>query len=835
MGGNKLTVGEMVYKISGDMKNLKTELRKAEAEVRELERMAGKTDSTFKNWGKNLAGVFKVGIGTAVAGITALGYGIQRAARESWNQVDAVEQATVALKAYEKDADKVTQVLEELVDYARSPLGVLFQRQELFGAAQALKTMGAETENLTKYVEIMSRSVGLGLSNWDQLATVVGRVGATGRLTGIDFDNLTKAGFKLDTELRNTNITWEELFENLDRGINAEALAGQAETIQGGLIMLNTAFRDLGAAILGVKGGEFIEGGLGDRLVKLIGEIRDVLKNSELVAAFENFGKQLASLAETWIPRMLEAGTWLIENLNKITLAVKILFGTIATYVATQKIIGFFIALNALIMGNATVTGAANIAMLLYAKSTLAVEAALIRARTAVTAFGASVGIVAAAAVASIVLIIDATKKMEEAWDDAMEAEKKASDSMLELVNLNIERRKLARESESELVQKLAQADYEVAAAMARNETETVIAELVKRRAALREELRKDEEATKEWVRITKEARGDVNEEVEKTTVAIRTNIEATDEAAEAAKKAKQELESFQGRMISFIEEARKTKEALENDLAGAFESFADGMRGNIEETVQSMAQLVIGAEDSIEKLKEQLSSTDDEEQRSRLREQIKEQERILDAREGYEERQAERILAIRTKLEEAGIDAAEAGFDSLMNIRSLEEQIEEDRRIASLDEFSRFEEQQTRKMLVLADNLIAETAILREKIATQESYEADLTEYLKLQENQRLANTDAWAQETMAKYAEVADSLRGLLSLHQQVSNITQPTIPTPSLPAALQTTNTATQTTTTNNNVNMPVTINGHNMQNFSVEEINALLGFEYNKIQR
>jgi len=136
----------------------------------------------------------------------------------------------------------------------------------------------------------------------------------------------------------------------------------------------------------------------------------------------------------------------------------------------------------------------------------------------------------------------------------------------------------------------------------------------------------------------------------------------------------------------------------------------------------------VIGAEDKIKELKDQLKDTDDSDTRSDIRDQIKKQEEILKAREDFEERQAERIIAIRTKLEEAGIDATKAGLDSLLNVRTLEEQIEEERRLASLDEFTRFEEQQSRKLILLTDAFITETTLLQEKIATQKSYEADLT-----------------------------------------------------------------------------------------------------------
>jgi phage-related protein len=217
----------------------------------------------------------------ALAGVAALTTGVVGATKAAFDQVRQVEQATVALKAYEKDGSKVSQTLKELISYARSDLGVLFQRQDLFGAAQGLRIMGAETENLTDYVKIMSRSVGLGLSTWDGLGNVIQRVGSTGKLYADDLQFLQNAGFRLDSSLSGTTQTFESLFALLDKGIPANALNGQAQTIEGRFIRLQSAFRDVGASILGVdkETSKFIKGGLGDRFVKGVDTATQSLKN----------------------------------------------------------------------------------------------------------------------------------------------------------------------------------------------------------------------------------------------------------------------------------------------------------------------------------------------------------------------------------------------------------------------------------------------------------------------------------------------------------------------------------------------------------------------------
>lgn len=242
-------------------------------------------ESNINTLGKAMVGVGGVMSSAFVAPI-AMG------TKAAWAQVDAVQKATVALRAYEKDATKVDKVLSQLVAYARSDEGVLFQRQDLFAAAQGLKVAGAETQNLTRYVEVMARAVAVGMTNWGELTQVIQRVGSTGRLAGYDFDMLTKAGFQLDTSLRNQAISWEQLFSALDRGI--PGMGDALNTIQGQTIRLMSGIRELGLAFLQVDRdtSQFIQGGLGDQLYRGLGTARDLALS--LVPAAENLGRVAA-------------------------------------------------------------------------------------------------------------------------------------------------------------------------------------------------------------------------------------------------------------------------------------------------------------------------------------------------------------------------------------------------------------------------------------------------------------------------------------------------------------------------------------------------------------
>lgn len=306
-----------------------------QAFVANMSGSSSKVSSSLEGIDRAMTGILKRGAIIAGAG----SFGIGAMTKASWDQVGAVEQSSVALGAYEKNADKVKSTLSELVGYAQSDMGVLFQRQDLFNSAQQLKIMGDNTDDLVDHVKILSRSVGLGLSNWEDLNQIVGRVGSTGRLTGNDFDLLRARGFKLDDSLRNTNITWDDLFKALDKGMPADAMAGQAETIEGKTIRLQSAFRNLGNEFLGVdeKTSTFTKGGLGDTLMKAFDKLIAFLKTPEMKQGLKKMGDDVAAFVKAAEPVVQTVLPWLMNNLP---LVVNLFLG-LAGAVAAIKIVRF--------------------------------------------------------------------------------------------------------------------------------------------------------------------------------------------------------------------------------------------------------------------------------------------------------------------------------------------------------------------------------------------------------------------------------------------------------------------------------------------------------------
>lgn len=224
---------------------------------------------------------------------------VKQSVGAAFDQVRQVENATFALKAYEKNGAKVNKVLSELIDYARSDLGTLFKREDLFAAASTLKMYGQSTDSLTDKVKILSKGVSLGKTTFQELSQIVGRAAAKGRLDAVDFDMLIERGIGLDRTFRGAAVTSESLFKALDKALPAELLEGRANTIDGAFIRLQTSLRDLGGAILGVdkKTTTFIEGGLGDRFMKAVGNFRTLLANDNVKNTLIQIGSAIGTLA----------------------------------------------------------------------------------------------------------------------------------------------------------------------------------------------------------------------------------------------------------------------------------------------------------------------------------------------------------------------------------------------------------------------------------------------------------------------------------------------------------------------------------------------------------
>ena len=214
------------------------------------------------------------------AGFAAMTAGAVAASKASFDQVRGVENARFGLQAYERDADKVNEVLGGLVAYAKSDMGVLFNRRDLFDAASTLKMYGDATDDITGHVKILSKGVAQGKTTFQELSSIIGRTASKGRLDAVDFDMLIERGIGIDKKFRGAKLSSEELWKALNNAIPDSTLAGRADTIDGKMVRLQTAFRNVGDAILGVdsKTSNFTKNGLGDRFMNAVSGATSLLK-----------------------------------------------------------------------------------------------------------------------------------------------------------------------------------------------------------------------------------------------------------------------------------------------------------------------------------------------------------------------------------------------------------------------------------------------------------------------------------------------------------------------------------------------------------------------------
>lgn len=268
----------------------------------------------------------------AVKGITFAIDKLKDVTRDSvgaaFNQVRQVENATFALRAYEKDAGKVNKVLKELISFARSDMGTLFQREELFKAASNLRAFGVASDQITSKVKILARGVSLGMTTFDELSMIIGRVVQRGKLGADEFDMLAQRGIVLSSSFRGASVSSEKLFKELERVLPADLLKGRANTIDGMLIRLKSAFRDLGSTILGVDKdtSQFIKGGLGDMAMNAIKKLTDFLQNAETKNAIAWIGEKLREFAVFIWPIVNQAFTqmygvlkdWIVPTLKSL-------------------------------------------------------------------------------------------------------------------------------------------------------------------------------------------------------------------------------------------------------------------------------------------------------------------------------------------------------------------------------------------------------------------------------------------------------------------------------------------------------------------------------------
>lgn len=653
------TVGELVYKISGDTGNLKTDLKKAEASINDLK---GSMEKSVTAQQKSADGWKKMG--TAVKGfigafvVTKLIDFSKQAIKAAQDRLVAETALAQQLRVSRNATDEQIQSLLDQAD-ALEKVGVV-DKQAIISTQARLAGFDLSTEAIRKLTPAI-----LDYTVAEQGANVTAE-GAVSRANSLaqalqgNFASLTKVGFVLDKNTKEliSNGTEAERVEAIVSVLNS-TYEGMNETMgktfAGTLVRTKAALGDLKEAF-----GFALVAGLRPLADELIGATDSL---GDTTAATNKLGKVFYVMAQA----LIIAGKGVANGFRAITLTVQTLVLGVA-----EKI-----------------------------------QSVLTIASKAADVLGVDSKKLGNAVSFTNDFVADLKERMEG--------------------NLN---------AMGENADDMAQAFSEAL------------------------DPQKYEDATKADI------------------AALRAMSNETDQFAESSEEAAKETQGFQEKLLGILDSFTKVRQALEGDLKKAFEDFNKTVGDSFDETNESLANTVLDAEDKIKSLNEELgkinsSDRDAGDQRDRLQKEIKAQEEILRSRKGFEERQAKFVEDIRAKLTAAGIDAEKEGLTSLLEVKSLEDRIKDERILRDLDEFAREEELQRRKITLVTDALIAEVTALQEKITQQKALEEELTVFLTTQNALRKADVEAFANAAIAKYKEMAAQLRSAISLQSQLSSL--------------------------------------------------------------
>lgn len=745
MNGEKITVGQLVYKISGDMENLKTQLNKTEAEVSKLKSTMDKGAKSSDGMTKSFGNLQKIILGLAsIQGVKALiGQVIDLGTKAA--EVESLR------TSFDRLATSTGQNSEEILSKLRELSQGTIATKDLILSANRAMVLGVakDTEEFGQLMQIARlRARDMGITTTQAFNDIVTGIGRGSPLILDNLGIIVKQEQAYKDYAAQLGVTTEQLTDNQ----RAEALkkavleSGNKAVAEAGDLALSSSER---IQKMQVRVEELrIE--IGEKLLPTLLKVFDTL--SDYIDTFSNAG----------------------EATRVYQREIDVLNGKMAKLDEQQQ---------KLIDGKAELTQAD----IDGAKASLDMSKQIANQQRLVS------------------LLAEADQLGAKRKEARNTLEKEYNDVLEKTLGITDFRSKTLQKMYEEQLDKLS--ELQIAYVKTGRQGVEPLNDLLEENA---KKLREASAAE------------------EKKAAAL----EASKQAAEEAQK---KLESFQETLLGLVENAKKAKEALENDLANSFNKFADSLKGNVQESVSSLATIIVNAETELAKLRKDLAAEEDPERRTDIQAQIAEQEKIIASRAGFEERQAQRIAEIRKKLEDAGIDAAKAGLDNLITVKTLEQEIEDQRKLASLDEFARFEELQSRKLISLTDALIKEVALIKTKIDTQEQYEAELTLYLASEESKRLKNTDAWAKATIDKYKEVAASLQNLLSLKARLGDNTTAAAAIQASAASTATPETTPSSTVNNSKtINAPVTINAQGA-NTAVDyrTISREMGFEISRL--
>jgi len=684
---DKQTIGELVYKISGDMDGLKTELKKSETAVQDIGKKLEDTDKKTKSFGDSLKNLAKFA-GLAYLAKLAVDFG--KASLQAY--ANAQQSAIQFNNAQQNVAGTTKEQINSMNDYVKALEDkTSVDDKTIRQGAQILAQDQIKIENQKKLLGgIVDLAVANAKANGGEIdvagtAKAVGRVVATG-----DAGILTRQNVVIDPK-------------------TAKALAETGDQAKRTALLMQVLDENAKGA------GE----ALGNSFQGKINKAKDVMEDLQ-VAVGKGLSVALSVLGGELADTVADFGIT-ADGGNKFGVAMTFVAGVLGFVINTIKLLG----LGLVSAGNILYqTGKITFA---FGKDVIGVFK---QVGSAITSIGTAMKKVLSGDFGEAV---DAIKNGFD-FSDTFENSSKAVDGLLASNEKLANQMLSTTKNMGDNIKTMADA-------------KTVYEETAKAQDALTEAK-------------------DASNKVQAQETALTQSQE------DALKKLSEASDNYKQKFLDVIQSIKENVASLNDDLKKSFKKFNDDFKSSISDS-GNLVDIFVDAEEKIKSLKKEIGKADAGTDTSDLRDQLAEQQRIIQSRADYEKRQADTIAEIKKKLTDAGIDADKEGLTALTNVTALKDQIKREEELRALDAFAREEALQKEKLLLLTDTLIAEVTAIREKITQQEALELELSTFLKTQLNLRKADVDAFASNAIAKYGQMANALRSAISLQQQLQNM--------------------------------------------------------------
>ena len=193
-------------------------------------------------------------VGAAFVALTAFGF----------DQTRQIQTQVAGIKALTKNSKEAGKVIKDMVDFVQ---GKPFDRLDAIGAAKQLLAMGVATKGLNKDMDLLGRMAIIAGTDLSKQAEILGKITATGKLTGMEFRQLAQNGINVGgalskhlgvslVEVREKmfdgEITAKIYREAMNKAFDPKIVSEAGETIDQGITSMTAGIRDLAFEVLGI-------------------------------------------------------------------------------------------------------------------------------------------------------------------------------------------------------------------------------------------------------------------------------------------------------------------------------------------------------------------------------------------------------------------------------------------------------------------------------------------------------------------------------------------------------------------------------------------------------